>query len=76
MCCGQKRAALGNNAGSRVPPAAEPGLKLAYMQSSPIEVRGPATGRAYHFSENRREQLVDPRDAIGLLRTQLFRQSR
>jgi hypothetical protein len=75
VCCGQQRNSLKTNVATRKT-STGPQLKLAYLKSAPVEVRGPVTGRAYYFSEHRREQLVDARDATGLLRTHFFRQSR
>jgi len=45
---------------------------LRYLQSAPIRVVGPATGRAYAFSGSRPIQMVDPRDAEILGRAALF----
>ena len=36
-------------------------------------VRGPATGHDYRFSGLERLQLVDPRDAVAMVRNPLFR---
>ena len=49
-------------------------VALRYMQSSPIRVRGPITGRQYEFSATAPVQAVDPKDAPALLRTPFFRQ--
>jgi hypothetical protein len=48
-------------------------VTLRYSESSPILVRGPATGRRYEFSGTHPVQTVDPRDAAALLRTRFFR---
>ena len=45
---------------------------LRYLQSAPVWVRGPATGRQYQFSGAEPVQIVDPRDAPALVRTGLF----
>ena len=50
-------------------------VTLHYLASSPIRVRGPATGRQYEFSGSRPLQAVDSRDASALLRTNFFRTS-
>jgi hypothetical protein len=48
---------------------------LRYTETSPILVRGPASGRQYQFSGSKPVQTVDPRDAAALLRTGFFSQS-
>ena len=48
-------------------------IVLRYLGASPIAVRGPATGRRYAFSQKLAAQAVDPLDASGLLRSNLFR---
>ena len=45
---------------------------LRYLQTEPIRVLGPATGRAYAFSGSRPVQMVDLRDADILARATLF----
>jgi hypothetical protein len=50
-------------------------VTLRYLESSPILVQGPATGRHYHFSGAHPLQSVDACDAEPLLRTQFFRRS-
>jgi hypothetical protein len=47
-------------------------VNLRYLQNSPIRVLGPITGRQYEFTASHPVQLIDPRDAPGLLRTRLF----
>ena len=47
-------------------------VTLRYLESSPILVRGPATGLQYEFSGDRPVQSVDARDAAALLRTRFF----
>jgi hypothetical protein len=58
---------------SGVPPYLS--VRLRYLESSPILVRGPETGRQYQFSATEPLQTVDPRDAPALLRTGFFRQA-
>jgi hypothetical protein len=68
-----------------VPPAAQSGpavsrpvpnaVALRYLESSPILVRGMATGRQYRFSGTEPLQAVDARDAEVLLRSRFFRRS-
>ncbi len=45
---------------------------LRYLQSRPILVRGPSTGRHYTFSGAQPLQAVHPRDVDALVRTGLF----
>jgi len=45
---------------------------LRYLESSPIVVRGPVTGRRYEFSGRRCVQSVDERDAAVLLQMPFF----
>ena len=54
-------------------PAATHTVAIRYMESSPIQVRGPATGRQYAFSRDHPIQSVEARDAEALLRTRFFR---
>lgn len=50
-------------------------VTLRYLESSPVLVRGPATGRQYEFSGTHPIQAVDGRDAEALLRTRFFRRA-
>jgi hypothetical protein len=50
-------------------------LSLRHLESSPILVRGPVTGRQCGFSAAQPVQPVDPRDAEALLRTRFFRRN-
>jgi hypothetical protein len=56
------------------PPPRSP-VSLRYLETSPIQVQGPVTGRQYEFSGARPVQIVDARDAAALVRTRFFRQS-
>jgi hypothetical protein len=47
-------------------------VALRYTETSPILVKGPATGRQYQFSGPNPVQAVDARDAAALLRTRFF----
>ena len=88
MCCGRKRRALrdgavdgpgGSKAGQSQPAdatSAAQAVRLLYLRQSPIQIRGMATGRLYHFSTSQPMQSVDSRDATVILRTNLFRQAR
>lgn len=48
-------------------------LRVRYTGGRPLLIKGPATGTAYRFSGLDREQLVDPRDAMSIVRNRLFR---
>ena len=48
-------------------------ITLQYLESSPVLVVGPVTGRRYEFSAARPIQSIDGRDAATLLRTPFFR---
>jgi len=47
-------------------------VTLRYLEKSPIQVRGPVSGRQYVFSAYSPLQAVDTRDASGLLATRFF----
>jgi hypothetical protein len=49
-------------------------VRLRYMMTLPISIRGSASGREYQFSSSQSIQLVDPRDAAQLLQSRMFRQ--
>jgi hypothetical protein len=67
MCCGQKRDAMK----SGVADSAE--VKLYYVGAPGVQMRGNATGRLYLFSRSFPLQLVERRDAVPMLQTQMFR---
>ena len=48
-------------------------IRVRYGGGRPVLVRGPATRIEYRFSGIERLQLVDPRDAIVIVRNPLFR---
>jgi hypothetical protein len=48
-------------------------MRMRYGGGRPVVVQGPVTGVMYHFSGIDRVQLVDPRDAVAIVRNQLFR---
>jgi hypothetical protein len=60
-------------------PAADPQprspVSLRYLETSPIRVHGPVTGRLYEFSGARPVQMVEAGDAAALARTRFFRQT-
>ncbi len=49
---------------------------LLYYGSARITVRGPVSGRLYEFTRQQPRQTVDPRDAVSMLKTRLFRRIR
>jgi hypothetical protein len=56
---------------------ARPGdFHLLYYGKAKVNVRGPVTGRLYEFSLQAPLQTVDPRDAVSMLKTRLFRRIR
>jgi hypothetical protein len=63
-CCGQTPTA---------PLSERHRMRVRYGGGRPIVVKGPVTGTDYHFSGTDRLQLVDPRDAVALSRTAMFR---
>ena len=51
-------------------------VRLTYVKPAPlVVVRGVATGRSYTFLGDRDGTDVDPRDAMALLATGLFRRA-
>jgi hypothetical protein len=48
-------------------------VNLLYIGSQPTVIRGPVTGKVYHFTHLERVQSVDPRDAVDLLADWQFR---
>ena len=48
-------------------------MRVRYGGGRSVLIKGPVTGTEYHFSGLDRLQLVDPRDAVALLRNPLFR---
>jgi hypothetical protein len=48
-------------------------MKIRYGGGRPVVVRGPVTGVDYRFSGLERLRLVDPRDAVQIIRNPLFR---
>ncbi len=63
-CCGQTRTA---------PMTDRHRMRVRYLGGRPVVVRGPVTGGEYRFSGLDRLQLVDPRDAVSIVRDRLFR---
>ena len=82
MCCGQKRAALRNEALPRATPAAAPENQapaapqdLFYLRNVPMRLRGSVTGRPHDSSRAKPVQAVDSRDAAALPGTRIFRRT-
>ena len=48
-------------------------MRVRYNGGGPVVVKGPVTGTSYQFSGIDRVQLVDPRDAVTIVRNPLFR---
>jgi len=48
-------------------------MRVRYNGGRPVVVKGPVTGTSYPFSGMDRLQLVDPRDAVAIVRNLLFR---
>ncbi len=48
-------------------------LEVEYWGGPTIEIKGLVTGQVYTFSGIARAGLIDPRDAPGILRNQMFR---
>jgi hypothetical protein len=48
-------------------------MRVRYGGGRPVAVKGSVTGTDYRFSGIERLQLVDPRDAIAIVRNPWFR---
>ena len=48
-------------------------VKVRYVGGRPVRIKGAVTGAEYLFSGIERTKLVDPRDAVSLVRNSLFR---
>jgi hypothetical protein len=66
--------------GQRIPPQTVPrastqqhSIRMRYVETSPIRVRGLVSGTSYEFSGTAPIQEVDVRDAASLLNTRFFR---
>ena len=51
-------------------------LNLSYCGELPVNLQGAITGNLYQFSQRQPVQPVDPKDAVFLLASQLFRLAR
>jgi hypothetical protein len=69
-CCGQTSGQI-----TLTQKDIDEGLKfeVEYWGGLTLEVQGPITGQKYTFSGLSRTGLIDPRDAPGILRNQVFR---
>jgi hypothetical protein len=63
-CCSETRTA---------PLTSRHRMKVNYAGGRPVEIVGPVTGLKYLFSGLSRMQLVDPRDAVMIVRNRSFR---
>ena len=68
--------------GQRIPPQAampvstqQHSIRVRYVETSPIRVRGLVSGTSYEFSGTAPIQQVDARDASSLLNTRFFRRA-
>jgi hypothetical protein len=50
-------------------------VKVRYLESSPVRVRGLVTGNSYLFSATEPAKEIDARDAVSLLNTRFFRRA-
>ena len=48
-------------------------VRVRYGGGRPVVVKGPVTGTTYAFSGAARVQLLDPRDAVSVVRDPMFR---
>ena len=63
-CCGENRTA---------PMTERHRMRVRYGGGRPVVVKGPVTGDSYRFSGIDRLQLVDPRDAVAIVKNRFFR---
>jgi hypothetical protein len=47
-------------------------VQMIYRGNGSAQIRGRVTGQIYQFPRQQPVQPVDPRDAVGLIRTRLF----
>jgi|1185.fasta_scaffold171326_2 hypothetical protein len=47
-------------------------VQMIYRGNGSAQIRGQVTGQIYQFPRQKPVQAVDPRDAVGLIRTRLF----
>ena len=59
--------------GSTAPLSQHHRMKIRYGGGRSVVVKGPVTGVDYRFSGLDRLRLVDPRDAVQIIRNPLFR---
>ena len=57
------------------PSTPQPSIRVRYVETSPIRVRGLISGMSYEFSGAAPIQQVDARDAASLLNTRFFRRA-
>ena len=72
-CRGKNRQALKSIQVSVTTDAPPPlSTRVTYLGARSLMLRGPATGRAYVFSADHRQEDVDQRDLRAILATGLF----
>jgi hypothetical protein len=78
MCLGEGEELSGDaeSAGAQKSATRSADMHLLYYGRDRIHVRGPVTGKLYQFSRQEPLQAVDPRDAVSILKTRLFRRIR
>lgn len=81
MCVGERAdlnesEPLTQSANAAPRPAGQPEQHLLFYGTERVSVRGPVTGALYLFSRQQPIQTVDPRDAVSMLKTRLFRRIR
>lgn len=66
-CCGRKRAELATTAQATASaPRIGGATAMQYAGHTSLSVRGPVTGRIYHFAASGAVLAIDPRDAPSL----------
>jgi len=48
-------------------------MRVRYLGGRSVVIKGPVTGAEYRFSPRECVQLIDPRDAVGIVRSRLLR---
>lgn len=66
---------VATRASAHLRPPASVQVAIQYLETSPIAVRGTATGRTYKFSAVQPVQLVESRDASALLSSRFFKRA-
>jgi hypothetical protein len=76
-CCGQNRARFATRATSQadVPQSVAP-ISLRFVHQRAIYVRGPVTGKRYHFHDRDYTRGIDIRDTVEMLNSGYFEQEK